>query len=332
MNRSCLAVLAVCLMAHTTQVARAAETLSGAKIYAKAKAASAEILINGHLDASGWFASADGLVVSAAHAFLRKKMQIEVRLANGERLPAKLIAFDRAHDLALLKVTVAGRTFVHMPIAKQMPEPGERMYLYGAAFYRHAVMVSGFMARAEPTYEYLSNLSQYVEIYHVSAPSPPGTSGGCWINTSGEVVGGQSAFMNLKDSGGAGIASIGPANAIAKLVKARKTQRVATLGCGLEEIWTQPPDYIKRYKKGINGLTPVLVKKDGPADKAGLKGDLMIRSVEGRPVNNRNDLVDFVRSKKPGDSITITVDLPDNKGQKKITVKLGELESHIPKS
>ena len=309
---------------------RAAEPLDGAAIYARARAASAEILINGRLDASGWFASEDGLVVSAAHAFLKKKMKIEVRLADGERLPARLIAFDRGHDLALLQVQAKDRKFKFMPIAKSMPKPGERMYLYGAAFFRHAIMVSGFMARAEPTYEYLANISQYVRIYHVSAPSPPGTSGGCWINTAGQVVGGQSAFMNLKDSGGAGIASISPVGAIAKLVAARKTRRVATLGCALEEIWTQPVGYIKRYKKGIFGLAPVLVAKDGPADKAGLKGEMMVCSLDGKAIRTRNEAVDHIRSKKPGESVEMTVDLPDGQGSKKITVQLGELDSTIP--
>ncbi|MDX1565781.1 MAG: trypsin-like peptidase domain-containing protein, partial [Phycisphaeraceae bacterium] len=270
------------------------------------------------------------LVVSAAHAFLKRKMRIEARTADGERLPTKLIAFDRGHDLALLQVQAKDRKFKFLPIAKTMPEPGERMYLFGAAYYRHHIMVSGFMARAEPAYEYLPNLHQYVRIYHISAPSPPGTSGGCWINTVGEVVGVQSAFMNLKDSGGAGIASASPAEAIARLVAAKKTRRIATLGCGLEEFWTQPVGYIRRYRKGSEGLVPVLIKKDGPADRAGLKGEMLIRALDGKPVPTRRKAIDYIRSKKPGDKVVVSVDRPDRQGSEKITVELGELPSDIP--
>ena len=327
---SLLSLVSACLIGCATSEPRRTGVLSGAETYARARAASAEILIDGHLDASGWLASADGLVVSAAHAFLKTKMAIEVRLADGERLPARLIALDRGHDLALLQIIAADREFAHMAIASEMPAPGARMYLYGSAFYRHAVMVSGFMARAEPTYEYLANHSQYVRVYHVSAPSPPGTSGGCWINTAGEVVGVQSAFMNLKGSGGAGIASIGPVTAITRLIQHRETRRVATLGCGLEELWAQPAGYIKRYPQGISGLAPVLPKKDGPADKAGLKGEMVIRRIDDQPVNTRNELLDIIRTHKPGDSISLTVDLPDGKGQKRITVELGGLESRSP--
>ncbi len=327
---SLLSLVAACLSGCVTSGPRATGDLSSAEIYARAQAASAEILIDGHLDASGWLASADGLVVSAAHAFLKTKMAIEVRLADGERLPARLIALDRGHDLALLQVVAKDREFAHMAIASEMPSPGARMYLYGSAYYRHAIMVSGFMARAEPTYEYLSKHSQYVRVYHVSAPSPPGTSGGCWINTAGEVVGVQSAFMNLKGSGGAGIASIGPVTAIARLVQDRETRRVATLGCGLEELWAQPAGYIKRYPKGISGLAPVLPRKNGPADQAGLKGEMVIRRIGDKPVNTRNELLDLIRTHKPGDSIFLTVDLPDGKGQKRIRVELGGLESQSP--
>ena len=117
MNRSCTVVATLFLVVVATSSSQAADAVSSAEVYARAQAASAEILINGHLDASGWFASADGLVVSASHAFLKKKMDIEVRLADGERLPAKLIALDRGHDLALLKVEGKGRTFKFLPIA-----------------------------------------------------------------------------------------------------------------------------------------------------------------------------------------------------------------------
>src|SRR5208282_6365872 len=47
------------------------------KIYQRCQAACVEVLVNGHHSGSGWFAQADGLVVTAAHLFERRDDTIE---------------------------------------------------------------------------------------------------------------------------------------------------------------------------------------------------------------------------------------------------------------
>ena len=181
------------------------------------------------------------------------------------------------------------------------------------------------MARKAPTFEYLANQKSYVRVIHISAPSPPGTSGGCWLDANGKVIGNQSAFMS-KDGVGLGIALVPPLDAIRRLVRTRSSASTPSAGTAFEELWSQPHALIARFPKGSEGLLPVLPVKDGPARKAGLVGDILITTIDKQTVRDRDTMMTYMRTKKPGDQVVFTVMEPDKFKIRKITVTLTELE------
>jgi len=318
-------IICMCLVLFNSSLS-AAEELNGAEIYIKAKAASVEVLVGGRQDGSGWFADKNGLVVTAAHAIWNRKKAIEIISPVAGRLPAKVIAIDRGHDIALLQVPDSKGPYPFLSVETKPPAPGEEVYLFGAAFFRHHVMIRGTMARDSSTFEYLSDQQCYTEVYHISAPSPPGTSGGCWLNREGKVIGNQSAFLS-KDGVGMGIAMASSPDAIDRLVRIKKSVATPTLGSGLEELPSQPPDFISRFPSNSFGLVPVLPVKGGPAKKADLVGDKLITEIDHQPVQSRDHLLRIIRSKKSGDKVTFTVLLPDDPSAKTIEVTLGSLIS-----
>ena len=84
-----------CLLATSAYVAIPdidEQPLSGSEIYDRANAASVEVLIRGHLAGSGWFASRDGLVVTAAHVLPVGEEAIEILSPTVGRLGAELVA------------------------------------------------------------------------------------------------------------------------------------------------------------------------------------------------------------------------------------------------
>jgi len=217
-------------------------------LYQYIKAASVEILVDGHLEGSGWFANPDGYVTTAAHAVNRTNTSIEIISGNKGRLPAEVIASDRGHDIALLKVKGGTGPFQFLKIADSIPAPEDPVYLYGSALFHHGIMLGGIVARDGTTFTYYTDRQMLVRCYHVTAPSPPGTSGGPWVDRRGRVVGNQSGFITHHGSG-AGIALVAPPDAIVRLVTTRKSVSTPSLGCGLEELWTQSPGFIKRFPK-----------------------------------------------------------------------------------
>src|SRR5438105_11555976 len=110
-----LRLAAVCVLAVAlTRFSQAADDpgkKGNAQLYERAKAASVEVLVNGHLNGSGCFVDRKGIVVTAAHVIEEPGRRIEINSAQAGRLGAKMLAVDLGHDLALLKVDSAKDDF-----------------------------------------------------------------------------------------------------------------------------------------------------------------------------------------------------------------------------
>jgi serine protease Do len=263
----------------------------GSKLYQAARSASVEILVDGRLEGSGWFADPEGYVITAAHAVGGTNINIEISSDIFDRLPAEIAARDKGSDIALLRVIGGKRPFPFLRIAKQIPAAGSPVYLYGAALFHHAIMLGGMVAREGTTFTYYTDRQMLVRCYHVTAPSPPGTSGGPWIDGRGNVIGNQSGFITHNNAG-AGIALVAPPDAIQRLVSTRQSVITPTLGCGLEELWTQSVGFIKRFPKGTEGIITIPIHKGGPVEAAGLNKESLIVAIEGKPIRYKDDLYD----------------------------------------
>jgi len=295
-------------------------------LYVKARAASVDILVDGRQEGSGWFASEDGCVVTAAHVVRGASNNVEVLWAAGtNRMPAGIVALDKGHDLALLRVAKRRQPYPFLAAAATMPGPGEQVYLYGTALFVHDIILGGMVARGDCTFNYYGGLSLSVRCYHVTAPSPPGTSGGPWVDARGTVVGNQSGFIN-QEKAGSGIAVVTPPDAICRLVAQKKTVATASMGCGFEELWSQQKGYTSRFPAGTEGLVTIPIEPGRAADKAGLNKESVILKFDGIPVRYRDEAYRLIRQHKPGDRITLSVLDPDTAKPHDVILVLGELE------
>jgi len=312
--------LAVAQKAPTTTTKR----ITGTQFYQQAKAACVEILVDGRLSGSGWFATSDGYLFTAAHVVGLPGRRIEVLTQFG-RHRAKVVAIDRGHDLALLRLTALKGETVYLKNAKRSSPPLSRIYTFGAPMFRHNILIDGMMARNDTTFEYYGDQKQYFEITQVSATILKGMSGGPWLNRKGEVVGLQSGVIFV-NSTPASIGHIAPLSAIKRLLKTKKTTSTPTLGLAVEELWQQSHKEIRRFPVGTEGLVVIIINANGPAQNAGItKGDLII-AADGKKVRLPDELLRLVRAKKSGEKIQLTIrNQKDAKTENK-SVQLGVLE------
>ena len=207
-------------------------------VYERVQPAAVEILVNGRMAGSGSIVDAGGSVLIAAHMLpAGNEAHLEAHSSTLGRQPLRLIALDLAHDLALLQLPLQAEEYPHLTIAQRSPGPGEPVYLYGAPVFRHDVMISGKIARAQPTFEFYDGA--FREILHISGISPIGTSGGPWVNARGELIGVQSAAMTIKGAH-QGIAYASPLASLKGLLEKKKTVQSATMQTGVEELWKEP--------------------------------------------------------------------------------------------
>ncbi len=302
------------------------ETLSS-QDYEKAKAATVEILVNGHLNGTGWIADGKGLVMTAGHVVESPTFKFEITSPALGRREAKLVAVDLGHDLALLSIEPRKEGYPVLKLAEKRPEPGAAVFIIGAPLYRHGVMAPGTIAGSESAFEYYAD--RFNEVTHVAATVPRGMSGGPWINTAGAVVGVQSGVMS-QNSIPIGIAFACTLDAMRNLLERRKTASTPSLGLIVDELWTTDSKTLGRFPPKTEGLMIKFLQPDGPAARAGLKESDLIIAADGKRVRLTADLLRIVTAKQPGQPLELTLLRPDGAGQQKATVNLGKLEVAWP--
>ncbi|MBN1420131.1 MAG: trypsin-like peptidase domain-containing protein [Planctomycetes bacterium] len=296
-------------------------------LYERARLASLEILVDDHLAGSGWFADPKGLAMTAAHVIWSGR-RIEVLSPGAGRIAARIVAADRGRDIALLSVDPRPEGYPALPLATAMPAAGSTIYQIGAPIFRHAVLTRGAVAREGTTFEYLADQKIYAEIFHVSAMTPRGTSGGPWFTPRGEVVGIQSGMMRDGDAA-VGIAFVAPLEAVRALLATGRSAATPTFEAAIEEFWEQNRSYTRRFPPRTEGIVVRNPAAGGAAARAGLAEWDLIAAIDGTPVRYRDDLLRAVRAKAPGDEVTFTVRRGGDADPRSVTVRLERLERGI---
>lgn len=289
----------------------------------RARSSCVEVLVDGRLGASGWFADGEGGVVTAGHAVRHLTNAFEIVWPGHGRYAAELIATDFGNDIALLQARVPEGRTPRLSVAEAAPPAGEPTYFFGSAQFQHGVLICGHVARAEDTFNYYQQFHWPTRCYLVAAPSPPGVSGGPWLDRLGRVAGNQSGCMN-QGSSSSGLALVAPPDAIRRLVATRTTVPLATMGSGLEELWTQPVGFIRRFPAGVEGLVTVPVETNGAAVKAGLTRESLIIACGGQPVRYRHEMLRIMQAARPGDTLVLDVRDPGSAGTRAVRVVLQE--------
>ena len=294
-------------------------------IYDVARDGAVEVLVDGYLAGSGWFVDLSGLVMTADHVIGSPGKKIEVISHSVGRVEAEVIAVDRAHDLALLRLPASSEPYPSLPSAMEVPIAGTAGYCYGAPMFRHDVMMTGFVGRNDTTFEWFGDQQRYVELVHFSAQSPKGFSGGLWMDGQGRVIGLQSGAM-VSGSSQVGIAFVIPVEAINALVSRQACAKTPTLGIACEEMWEQPVELRNRLPKDTRGVVVKFIAPQGPAEIAKLQMDDIIIKADSKPIQYRDELLSLVRSKNVGDKIVLTILKPDSHEPAEVEITLGCLE------
>ncbi len=282
------------------------------------------VVVDGRIEGSGWFVDAGGHVVTAGHTIRKRDSALEILWPGRGRYPARFVGIDPGHDLGLLVVPALPDPPPFLRVASSAPPAGSPVQLYGMAQFRHGITIGGQVARAETTYNYYDHLRWPTRCYLVAAPAPPGVSGGPWLDMEGRVVGNQSGFVN-QGTASSGLAIVAPPDAIAHLLATGASIPRATMGCGLEEIWSQPTGFLRRLPKGLEGIVTIPLEPAGPAERAGLTRESVIVRMDGMTVQYRHQIIEILQSHAPGDTLSLEVWDADAEAARSVRITLDEV-------
>jgi serine protease Do len=270
---------------------------------------------------SGVIVSRDGYILTNNHV-VKGADEIKVTLYDKREFKGKVVGTDPRTDLAVVKIDARNLPTLALGDSGKL-KTGDLVLAIGNPFGLNQTITMGIVSAVGRSN---IGLADYEDFIQTDAAINPGNSGGALVNTSGELVGINTAIYST--SGGyMGIGFAIPSDmakaVLENIIKHGKVIR-GWLGVSIQDL---TPDLAKALKiKETAGALVSGVEKDSPADKAGLKrGDLITR-VDSKNISDSITLRNLIASNAPGTKVAITI-IRDGKEQT-ITVTLGEYKEH----
>jgi serine protease Do len=266
---------------------------------------------------SGFVISEDGYILTNNHV-VEDASELRVMLSDGEELVAELVGTDPEIDVALIKVEPEQPLRTLTLGSSSSLRVGDWVVAIGNPLdYDHTVTAGIVSAKGRKI-----NATTYDDFIQTDASINPGNSGGPLLNTTGEVVGINTAVSRF----GQGIAFSVPIDMVKELIDDLKQHgRVARGWLGIS---MQPMDEDLATALGLDaprGALVAMVHDGTPADSAGLKPGDLILELAGAPIADSDALLHAVGRHRPGDTVTMEV-LRKGKARD-IEVTLGERPS-----
>jgi serine protease Do len=272
----------------------------------------------GESQGSGFFISGDGYIVTNSHV-VQDGREYSVIMQDGTELTAQLIGTDDRTDLALLKVENGHEEFTYVTFAQEEPKVGQWVLAVGNPFGLGGSVSAGIISASGRDI----GSGPYDNYLQIDAPINRGNSGGPAFNTSGEVIGINTAIFS-PSGGNVGIAFAIPAAMAAEVVDDLRDDGTVTRGWLGVQI--QPVTNDIAESLGVESTDGAIVADamaDGPAVGAGIQAGDIITKVNGESVKDPKTLSETIARIEPGQEITITI-MRDGREQE-IKVTLGNL-------
>jgi serine protease Do len=287
---------------------------------------------------SGVIVDPDGYIITNAHVVKGAQRvrviltpatagdsQVRASLGLGEHSPpadARIIGIAPTIDLALLKIEQKNLPAMAFADYTQLKK-GQLVLAFGSPEgLENSVsmgVVSAVARQADPDVP-----SVYIQ---TDAPINPGNSGGPLVNTDGNLVG-INTFILTESGGSQGLGFAIPSSVVEFVYhELRKYGRVhrSIIGAQLQDI---TPDLAAGLSlKKERGVVVTDVLPDGPADKAGLRIQDILLSLDGRAMGSV-PLAEMIISTRPAGAV-VQAEILRGTQQLKLTIPVAEQKNDV---
>jgi serine protease Do len=292
------------------------------QIFAVGFAPGRQLLTSGDLLAkqrgsgSGVILDADGTIVTNAHVVAgARKVQVllarppagvpegsSILRSRGEVLGAQVVGIDRETDLAVLRVQAKGLPHLELGDSDELRQ-GQLVIALGSPLGLENSVSMGVVSSVA---RQLGPEDPMIYI-QTDAPINPGNSGGPLLDTSGRVMGINTAIFS-QSGGNEGIGFAAPSNIVRAIYEQiRSTGRVrrSEIGVHAQTITPELAEGLRLPRQW--GVVLADVYPGGPAHKEGLKIGDVVLTLDGKPMENGRQLDVNVYRRKPDERVTLEV-------------------------
>ena len=273
---------------------------------------------------SGVIVSPDGYIITNNHV-IEDSNEIEITTNDNKSYQAKIIGTDPDTDIAVLKINSIKKLPYVFFGDSDATKIGEWVLAVGNPFNLNSTVTAGIISAKSRDLNKRDGVNEsYIQ---TDAAVNRGNSGGALVNTSGELIGINTAITSV--SGGfVGYSFAVPSNVARKvfedLIEYGDVQR------GLLGVMGQALDaqFAERFEvEETEGFYITDLEEGLGADLAGLKPGDIIKSVDGITINKFADLSGYLSTKRPGEKVKLIYKRDGN--EMKVDVRLEKINRTI---
>lgn len=251
---------------------------------------------------SGVVVSSEGLILTNHHV-IEAADEIEVALADGRTMPARVVGTDPETDLAVLKVDIKDLPAITFAQPEKV-NVGDVVLAIGNPFGVGQTVTQGIISALGRSHLGINTFENFIQ---TDASINPGNSGGALIDTEGNLVGINSAIYS-RSGGSMGIGFAIPVSLAKQVMDQIIRQGSVIRGWIGIEAQDVTPELAESFKlKSTDGALIAGIIANSPAERAGLKpGDILV-AINGREVSDSSSMLNLVSGLKPDHKATLKI-------------------------
>jgi S1-C subfamily serine protease len=282
---------------------------------------------------SGCVLDTDGNILTNYHV-IENADSLEISLPDRTKYRAKVIGVDRQNDLAILRLIGASKERLH-PISLGSStglKVGQKVLAIGNPLGLQNTLTVGIISSLGRRIKTESD-DLVDNVIQTDAAINPGNSGGPLLNTAGEMIGINSSIFTI-GGGNIGIGFAIPADTIRRVAtELIRDGRVLRPWFGIEG-YALNEDLASVLELPVkSGILVYRIYRGSSAEKSDIRGANrvvgwyneriyvggdIITEVEGKPVASHEELRLLLESKRPGETIEVTLYRGNSKIKKSV--------------
>jgi serine protease DegQ len=264
---------------------------------------------------SGVIVSEQGLILTNDHV-VASADEIEVALADGRKLAAKVVGTDPDTDLAVLKVEAEDLPAITFAANEQL-SVGDVVLAIGNPFGVGQTVTQGIVSALGRNH---LGINTYENFIQTDASINPGNSGGALIDADGNLVGVNSAIYS-RSGGSMGIGFAIPANIAKHVMEQIAVDGSVTrgwIGIEAQDITPELAESFKLNKPQGSLIAGVL--QNSPAHLAGLKSGDVLLAINDKEISDSSSMLNLIAALKPNEKAVLTIARAEKEIKVNVTV------------
>ncbi len=248
---------------------------------------------------SGVIVGTEGYILTNNHV-IDQADEIEVGLNDGRQARARIVGTDPETDLAVLKVDLENLPAITFSTLDHV-DVGDVVLAIGNPFGVGQTVTMGIVSALERSDLRINTFESFIQ---TDAAINPGNSGGALVDSTGNLIGVNTAIFS-RSGASIGIGFAIPANLALQVMQQIIQTGSVTRGWIGVEVDELPPEMATSKAVDTKGVLIAGVVRGGPADRAGVRPGDVLAEVNGKPVHNTSAMLNVVAATQPGSQATL---------------------------